>query len=179
VNYDILELWGRWALATAKGQQHMSSMSGILQDGMQMIESLGSAYRQLWGTLPTQLSEKQKTPAPKNPWEAMTKMQHQWMQMLSSGSCENDLSKNDLSRKVFELEQQVAAQGHVLELLKAQLKIEDADQSEDFAKQFEELIERQNQQFKQFTASFSDFFRERRTLLEGNDNTNELKNKSL
>jgi predicted alpha/beta-fold hydrolase len=169
VNQEMLEMWGRWALATAKGQQQMNSMSSILQNGMQLFEQLGASYWQLWGTWPTQISENSQPKTSSNPWDTMMQMQQEWMQMLSSGSCRNDLPKNNLSRKVSELEQQVAAQGRILALLKAQLKIEDVDQNENFAIQLKELIERQNQQFKQLTTIFSDFFKERNKSLEGNE----------
>jgi hypothetical protein len=161
VNNDILEMWGRWALATAKGQQQMNTMSGMLQNGMQMMESLGSVYMQLWGGPPSQSCENQVTKNYQNLWEPMIQMQQNWMQMLTSGSCQTDLIK-----KVADLEQKVTAHAHMLELMKTRVKIVNTDHKEEFTKQFKDLIECQNQQFQQLTSSFSQYFREQSKSLE-------------
>lgn len=161
MNNDFLEMWGRWALTAAKGQQQMSTMSGMIQSGMQMVESLGTMYFQLWEGLPTQPSESRITKNHRNFWEPMLQVQQQWMQMLTCGSTQTDLAK-----RVADLEQQVAAHAHTLELMKARLKIENTGNKEEFTKQFKDLIERQNQQFQQLTNSFGQFFREQSKPLE-------------
>jgi predicted RNA-binding protein with RPS1 domain len=91
----------------------------------------------------------------------MLQMQQQWIQMLTGGA-----GSSELAKKVADLEQQVAAQAQLLELMKARLNIETAEQEEDFTRKFKELIERQNQQFEQLTSSFSDFFKKQGTAEE-------------
>ncbi len=163
MNIDFLEMWGRWALTAAKGQQQMSTISGMIQSGMQMMESLGAMYTQHWEGLPTQPSENRITKNYQNFWEPMLQAQQQGLQMLTSGS-----SQTDLAKRVADLELRVAAHAHTLELMKARLKIENTNNKEEFAKQFKDLIERQNQQFQQLTNSFSQFFREQSKSLESN-----------
>jgi hypothetical protein len=161
MNNDLLELWGRWALAASKSQQQLTTMSGMLKGGMQLMEELGNTYLQLWAGPAAPSAGHKKSKPDQSLWEPMLQMQQQWIQMLTGGA-----GSSELAKKVADLEQQVAAQAQLLELMKARLNIETAEQEEDFTRKFKELIERQNQQFEQLTSSFSDFFKKQGTAEE-------------
>lgn len=154
MNNDLLELWGRWALAASKSQQQLTTLSGMLTGSMHLMEELGNTCLRLWSSTPAHSSESKKAKTYQSLWEPVLQMQQQWIQMLTAGA-----GTSDLQKKVEDLEEQVAAQAQLLDLMKARLNIETAEKKEDFFQQFNELIKGQDQQFKQLTSSFRDFFK--------------------
>ena len=156
MNTQILELWGRWFTAALQGQHQMDTFSGWWLRGIEGMTALNKQYALLWGASPTMpQTNLQWFEGWQHAWEPLIKLQQlsmEWMAMVPK-------KKYDaMAERVEELEGRLKEQARTIDRLRNLLNTSGA-QNDAVVAQFQDLIGQQSQQFKQLTASVTDYIK--------------------
>ena len=152
----FLEFWGNFLINTAKGQKQMEDISKWMQQGFEGFDELTGMFKKFYG-----LEHMEKdTPAYIETWEkASEKFQESFKDYLRLMGVVPKDEHLTLVKKYEELKEKVAAQEETINNLRMLLEEKKAETQGELVKGFQEILEKQSEQFQETMETFGKFFK--------------------
>ncbi|MGB2929805.1 MAG: hypothetical protein WBB70_12915 [Desulfobacterales bacterium] len=152
----FLEFWGNFLINAAKGQKQMEDISKWMQQGFEGFDELTAMFRKFYG-----LEHIEKdTPAYMETWkkasENFQKSFKDYLRLMGVVSKDEHLA---LVKKYEELKEKVAAQEETINNLRMLLEEKKVETQGELVQGFQEIIEKQSEQFQETMETFSKFFK--------------------
>ena len=154
----FLEFWGNFLINTAKEQKRMEDLSKWMQQGFKFkgFDDLTEMFRKFYG-----LEHMEKdTPAYMESWEKASEnfleSFKDYLELMGMVPKDEHLS---LVKKYEELKEKVAGQEETIKSLRLLLEEKRAESQREVVKGFQDLIEKQSQQFQETMETFGSFFK--------------------
>ena len=152
----FLEFWGNFLINTAKGQKQLADMSKWMQQGFEGFDELTAMFKKFYG-----LENMEKhTPAYMETWkkasENFQKSFKDYLRLMGVVPKDEHLA---LVKKHEELKEKVAAHEETIKHLRMILEEKKADTQGELVKEFQEILERQSEQFQETMETFGRFFK--------------------
>ncbi len=152
----FLEFWGNFLINTAKGQKQMEDISKWMQQGFEGFDELTGMFKKFYG-----LEHMEKdTPAYIETWEKASDNFQQsfkdYLHMIGVVPKDEHLT---LVKKYEELKEKVAAQEETINNLRMLLEEKKAETQGELVKGFQEILEKQSEQFQETMETFGKFFK--------------------
>jgi phage tail tape-measure protein len=156
VDKHFLEFWGNFLINAAKGQKQMEDMSKWMQQGFEGFDELTAMFRKFYG-----LEHMEKdTPAYMETWkkasENFQKSFKDYLYMIGVVPKDAHLT---LVKKYEELKEKVAAQEETIKHLRMLLEEKKVETQGELVQGFQEIIEKQSEQFQETMETLSRFFK--------------------
>jgi Putative papain-like cysteine peptidase (DUF1796) len=152
----FLEFWGNSLLNAAKSQEQFEELTAWVQQGFKGFEEMTTLFLKIYGLDSAAKSSPDYLMAWKKAEEEFRQSFHDYMSMLGFVAKNEHL---ELVRKYEEMKEKFDSQEETvrhLRLLLSESKLKDQGE---LAKQFEDLIRNQNNQFKNLVDKFSKAFK--------------------
>ena len=152
----FLEFWGNFLINAAKGQKQMEDISKWMQQDFEGFDELTGMFKKFYG-----LEHMEKdTPAYMETWkEASEKFQESFKDYLRLMGVVPKDEHLALVKKYEELKEKVAAQEETINNLRMLLEEKKAETQGEFVKGFQEILEKQSEQFQETMETFSTLFK--------------------
>lgn len=152
----FLEFWGNFLINAAKGQKQLEDMSKWMQQGFEGFDELTGMFKKFYG-----LEHMDKdTPAYMETWkEASEKFQESFKDYLRLMGVVPKDKHLALVKKYEELKEKVAAQEETINNLRMLLEEKKAETQGELVQGFQEIIEKQSEQFQETMETFGRFFK--------------------
>ena len=152
----FLEFWGNFLINAAKGQKQMEDMSKWMQQGFEGFDELTAMFKKFYG-----LEHMEKdTPAYMETWkEASEKFQESFKDYLRLMGVVPKDEHLTLVNKYEELKDKVAAHEETINNLRMLLREKKAETQGELVKGFQEILEKQSEQFQETMETFGRFFK--------------------
>ena len=152
----FLEFWGNFLINAAKGQKQMEDISKWMQQGFEGFDELTGMFKKFYG-----LEHMEKdTPAYIETWEKASDNFQQsfkdYLHMIGVVPKDEHLT---LVKKYEELKDKVAAQEETINNLRMLLEEKKAETQVELVKGFQEILEKQSEQFQETMETFGRFFK--------------------
>ena len=152
----FLEFWGNFLINAAKGQKQMEDISKWMQQGFEGFDELTGMFKKFYG-----LEHMEKdTPAYIETWEKASDNFQQsfkdYLHMIGVVPKDEHLT---LVKKYEELKEKVAAQEETINNLRMLLEEKKAETQGELVKGFQEILEKQSEQFQETMETFGRFFK--------------------
>ena len=152
----FLEFWGNFLINAAKGQKQMEDISKWMQQGFEGFDELTGMFKKFYG-----LEHMEKdTPAYIETWEKASDNFQQsfkdYLHMIGVVPKDEHLT---LVKKYEELKEKVAAQEETINNLRMLLEEKKAETQGELVKGFQEILEKQSEQFQETMETFGKFFK--------------------
>ena len=152
----FLEFWGNFLINAAKGQKQMEDISKWMQQGFEGFDELTGMFKKFYG-----LEHMEKdTPAYMETWEkASEKFQESFKDYLRLMGLVPKDEHLTLVNKYEELKDKVAAHEETINNLRMLLREKKAETQGELVKGFQEILEKQSEQFQETMETFGRFFK--------------------
>lgn len=153
---QFLEFWGNFLINVAKGQQQLEEMTQWMGQGFSCFEDLAGMFKKFYGMerLPEDTPDYFKT------WERAGKdFQKSFKEYLSLMGVVSKDEHLALVTKYENLKKKVAEQKETIKHLRMLLEEKGAADQEEVVKSFQDLMNKQSEQFQELTDSFGQFFK--------------------
>ena len=152
----FLEFWGNFLINAAKGQKQMEDISKWMQQGFEGFDELTGMFKKFYG-----LEHMEKdTPAYMETWEkASEKFQESFKDYLRLMGVVPKDEHLTLVNKYEELKDKVAAHEETINNLRMLLREKKAETQGELVKGFQEILEKQSEQFQETMETFGRFFK--------------------
>ena len=152
----FLEFWGNFLINAAKGQKQLQDMSKWMQQGFEGFDELTAMFKKFYG-----LEQMEKdTPAYMEAWkkasENFQKSFKNYLDLVGVVSKDEHLA---LVKKYEELKEKVAAQEETIKHLRMLLEEKKVETQGKLVQGFQEIIEKQSEQFQETMETLSRFFK--------------------
>jgi len=152
----FLEFWGNFLINAAKGQKQLEDISKWMQQGFEGFDELTGMFKKFYG-----LEHMEKnTPAYMETWkkasENFQKSFKDYLRLMGVVSKDEHLT---LVKKYEELKEKVAAQEETINNLRMLLEEKKVETQGELVQGFQEIIEKQSEQFQETMGTFSKFFK--------------------
>ena len=154
----FLEFWGNFLINTAKEQKRMEDLSKWMQQGFKFkgFDDLTEMFRKFYG-----LEHMEKdTPAYMESWEKASEnfleSFKDYLELMGMVPKDEHLA---LVKKYEQLKEKVAGQEETIKSLRLLLEEKRAESQREVVKGFQDLIEKQSQQFQETMETFGSFFK--------------------
>jgi hypothetical protein len=152
----FLEFWGNFLINVAKGQKQMEDMSKWMQQGFEGFDELTGMFKKFYG-----LEHMEKdTPTYMETWkqasENFQKSFKDYLRLMGVVPKDEHLA---LVKKYEELKEKVAAQEETIKHLRMLLEEKKVETQGELVQGFQEIIEKQNEQFQETMETLSKFFK--------------------
>jgi len=156
VDRHFLEFWGNFLINAAKGQKQMEDISKWMQQGFEGFDELTGMFKKFYG-----LEHMEKdTPAYMETWEkASEKFQESFKDYLRLMGVVPKDEHLTLVNKYEELKDKVAAHEETINNLRMLLREKKAETQGELVKGFQEILEKQSEQFQETMETFGRFFK--------------------
>jgi len=158
VDKHFLEFWGNFLINTAKEQKRMEDLSKWMQQGFKFkgFDDLTEMFRKFYG-----LEHMEKdTPAYMESWEKASEnfleSFKDYLELMGMVPKDEHLA---LVKKNEQLKEKVAGQEETIKSLRLLLEEKRAESQREVVKGFQDLIEKQSQQFQETMETFGSFFK--------------------
>jgi len=158
VDKHFLEFWGNFLINTAKEQKRMENLSKWMQQGFKFkgFDDLTEMFRKFYG-----LEHMEKdTPAYMESWEKASEnfleSFKDYLELMGMVPKDEHLA---LVKKYEQLKEKVAGQEETIKSLRLLLEEKRAESQREVVKGFQDLIEKQSQQFQETMETFGSFFK--------------------
>lgn len=152
----FLEFWGNFLINAAKGQKQMEDISKWMQQDFEGFDELTGMFKKFYG-----LEHMEKdTPAYMETWKkASENFQKSFKDYLRLMGVVPKNEHLTLVKKYEELKEKVAAQEETINNLRMLLEEKKAETQGEFVKGFQEILEKQSEQFQETMETFGKFFK--------------------
>ena len=152
----FLEFWGNFLINAAKGQKQMEDISKWMQQGFEGFDELTGMFKKFYG-----LEHMEKdTPAYMETWKkASENFQKSFKDYLRLMGVVPKNEHLTLVKKYEELKEKVAAQEETINNLRMLLEEKKAEKQGELVKGFQEILEKQSEQFQETMETFGKFFK--------------------
>jgi hypothetical protein len=152
----FLEFWGNFLINVAKGQKQMEDMSKWMQQGFEGFDELTGMFKKFYG-----LEHMEKdTPTYMETWkqasENFQKSFKDYLRLMGVVPKDEHLA---LVKKYEELKEKVAAQEETIKHLRMLLEEKKVEIQGELVQGFQEIIEKQSEQFQETMETLSRFFK--------------------
>jgi len=152
----FLEFWGNFLINVAKGQKQMEDMSKWMQQGFEGFDELTGMFKKFYG-----LEHMEKdTPTYMETWkqasENFQKSFKDYLRLMGVVPKDEHLA---LVKKYEELKEKVAAQEETIKHLRMLLEEKKVETQGELVQGFQEIIEKQSEQFQETMETLSRFFK--------------------
>lgn len=152
----FLEFWGNSLLNAAKSQKQFEEMTAWVQQGFKGFAEMTNLFLKIYGLDDAAKGSPDYFMAWKQAEEEFKKSFHDYMSMMGFVAKNEHL---ELVRKYEELKEKCASQEETVRHLRLLLSESTLKDQGELAKQFEDLIRNQNNQFKTLVDKFSKAFK--------------------
>ena len=153
---QFLEFWGKSLLNAAKGQEQFEEMTAWVQQGFKGFEEMTTLFLKIYGLDNAAKGSPDYFTAWKKAEEEFRQSFNDYMSMLGFVAKNEHL---ELVRKYEDLKEKFASQEETVRHLRMLLSESQLKDQGELAKQFEDLIKNQNNQFKTLVDKFSKAFK--------------------
>jgi hypothetical protein len=152
----FLEFWGNFLINAAKGQKQLEDMSKWMQQGFEGFDELTGMFNKFYG-----LEHMEKdTPVYMESWEkASEKFQESFKDYLRLMGVVPKDEHLTLVKKYEELKEKVAAHEETIKHLRMLLDEKKAETQGELVQGFQEIIEKQSEQFQETMETLGRFFK--------------------
>jgi hypothetical protein len=152
----FLEFWGNFLINVAKGQKQMEDMSKWMQQGFEGFDELTGMFKKFYG-----LEHMEKdTPTYMETWkqasENFQKSFKDYLRLMGVVPKDEHLA---LVKKYEELKEKVADQEETIKHLRMLLEEKKVEIQGELVQGFQEIIEKQSEQFQETMETLSRFFK--------------------
>jgi uncharacterized coiled-coil protein SlyX len=152
----FLEFWGNFLINVAKGQKQMEDMSKWMQQGFEDFDELTGMFKKFYG-----LEHMEKdTPTYMETWkqasENFQKSFKDYLRLMGVVPKDEHLA---LVKKYEELKEKVADQEETIKHLRMLLEEKKVETQGELVQGFQEIIEKQSEQFQETMETLSRFFK--------------------
>ncbi|MEA1947488.1 MAG: hypothetical protein U9N83_09335 [Thermodesulfobacteriota bacterium] len=152
----FLEFWGNFLINAAKGQKQLEDMSKWMRQGFEGFDELTAMFTKFYG-----LEHMEKdTPAYMETWkkasENFQKSFKDYLHMIGVVPKDEHLT---LVKKYEELKERVATHEETIKHLRMLLEEKKAETQGELVQGFQEIIEKQSEQFQETMETFGRFFK--------------------
>jgi phage tail tape-measure protein len=156
VDKHFLEFWGNFLINAAKGQKQMEDISKWMQQGFEGFDELTAMFKKFYG-----LEHMEKdTPTYMETWkEASEKFQESFKDYLRLMGVVPKDEHLALVKKYEELKEKVAAQEETIKHLRMLLEEKKVETQGELVQGFQEIIEKQSEQFQETMETLSRFLK--------------------
>ena len=162
---NFLEFWGHFLVNAAKEQKRLEDLSKWMQQGFKGFDDLTEMFKKFYG-----LEHVEKdTPAFMETWERASenflnsfKDYQKLMGMVPKGEY------LEVVKKCEELKEIIASQEETINHLQLRLDAKKAESQEELVQGFQDLIEKQSNQFQETMETFASFFKKDKKLKKNN-----------
>jgi phage tail tape-measure protein len=152
----FLEFWGNFLINAAKGQKQMEDMSKWMQQGFEGFDELTAMFKKFYG-----LEHMEKdTPIYMETWkQASENFQESFKDCLRLMGVVPKDEHLALVKKYEELKEKVADQEETIKHLRMLLEEKKVEIQGELVQGFQEIIEKQSEQFQETMETLSRFFK--------------------
>ena len=152
----FLEFWGNFLINAAKGQKQMEDMSKWMQQGFEGFDELTAMFKKFYG-----LEHMEKdTPIYMETWkQASENFQESFKDYLRLMGVVPKDEHLALVKKYEELKEKVADQEETIKHLRMLLEEKKVEIQGELVQGFQEIIEKQSEQFQETMETLSRFFK--------------------
>jgi phage tail tape-measure protein len=152
----FLEFWGNFLINAAKGQKQMEDMSKWMQQGFEGFDELTAMFKKFYG-----LEHMEKdTPIYMETWkQASENFQESFKDYLRLMGVVPKDEHLALVKKYEELKEKVADQEETIKHLRMLLEEKKVETQGELVQGFQEIIEKQSEQFQETMETLSRFFK--------------------
>ena len=152
----FLEFWGNFLINAAKGQKQLEDMSKWMQQGFKGFDELTAMFRKFYGLEHMEKDTFDYMETWKKASEDFQKSFKDYLRLMGVVPKEEHLT---LVKKYEELKEKVAFQEDTIRNLRMLLDEKKAEPQGEVVKGFQEIIEKQTEQFQETMETFGRFFK--------------------
>ena len=155
---QFLEFWGNFLIHAAKGQKQLDDMTRWMQQGFKGFDELTAMFKTFYGLDNSDESTANDMLSWKKASEDFQKSFKDYLRLMGLVSKDEHLA---LVEKYETLKEKVAVQEETIKHLRMLLEEKHDTSQADLAQEFQTLIEKQTQQFRQTIETFGKSFDEK------------------
>ncbi len=155
---QFLEFWGNFLIHAAKGQKQLDDMTRWMQQGFKGFDELTAMFKTFYGLDNSDESTANDMLLWKKASEDFQKSFKDYLRLMGLVSKDEHLA---LVEKYETLKEKVAVQEETIKHLRMLLEEKHDTSQADLAQEFQTLIEKQTQQFRQTIETFGKSFDEK------------------
>jgi len=155
MDQHFLEFWGNFLINTAKEQKRMEDLFKWMQQGFKGFDELTAMFNKFYGLEQMERDTPVYMEAWKKASENFLKSFNDVMELMGMVPKDKHLA---LIKKYEELKEKVAAQEETINHLRLLLDTKKAESQQELVQGFQDLIEKQSQQFQETMETFGSFF---------------------
>ncbi|MBW2450498.1 MAG: hypothetical protein JRE92_08750 [Deltaproteobacteria bacterium] len=155
MDQHFLEFWGNFLINTAKEQKRMEDLFKWMQQGFKGFDELAAMFNKFYGLEQMERDTPVYMEAWKKASENFLKSFNDVMELMGMVPKDKHLA---LIKKYEELKEKVAAQEETINHLRLLLDTKKAELQQELVQGFQDLIEKQSQQFQETMETFGSFF---------------------
>ena len=155
---QFLEFWGNFLIHAAKGQKQLDDMTRWMQQGFKGFDELTAMFKTFYGLDNSDESTANDMLLWKKASEDFQKSFKDYLRLMGLVSKDEHLA---LVEKYETLKEKVAVQEETIKHLRMLLEEKHDTSQADLAQEFQTLIEKQTQQFRQTIETFGKPFNEK------------------
>ncbi len=157
MDQHFLEFWGKSLLNIAKSQKQFEDMAACVQQGFKGFEEMTGLFMKIYGLDNLAKGSPDYFAAWKKAEEEFRKSYHDYVNILGFVTKQEHL---ELVRKYEELKEKYESQEETVKHLRLLLSESQLKDQGKLAKQFEDLIQNQNDQFRKLVDKFFKAFKQ-------------------
>ena len=154
---QFLEFFGNFLINTAKGQKQVEDISKWMNQDFQGFDELTAMFKKFYGL--DQMKENSITPM--ETWKAASenfqKSFKDYLRMMGVVPKDEQL---DLVKKYEDLKEKMCTQEETIKHLRMILEEKKAESQGELVKGFQEVLEKQNNQFQETMETFGKFYKQ-------------------
>lgn len=153
---NFLEFWGNYLLSVARGQQNLEDMAKWYQQGFRGFEDLTEMFRNAYGLN----QEKESSPDYFEAWlKAQENFRESFGEFVALIGFVPRYEHLELVKKYEELKEKAASQEETIKHLRMLLAETTKKEYGEASKQFDDLVQKQSEQFQNLMEHFGQFFK--------------------
>ena len=152
----FLEFWGNFLINAAKGQKQLEDISKWMQQGFKGFDELNDLFRKFYGLDHLEKDTSGYMETWKRASENFQKSFRDYLSLMGVVPKEEHLA---LVKKYEELKEKIDAQEETIKNLRVLLEEKKGETQGELVKGFQEIIEKQSEQFQEAMETFGRFFK--------------------
>ena len=152
----FLEFWGNFLINAAKGQKQLQDMSKWMQQGFKGFDEFADMFRKFYGLEHMEKDTSSYMETWKKASENFQKSFKDYLRLMGVVPKDEHL---ELVRKYEDLKEKVAAQEETIKHLRMLLEEKKVETQGELVQGFQEIIEKQSEQFQETMETLSRFFK--------------------
>ncbi len=162
----FLEFWGNYMLQMARGRKHLEEMTEWFRKGFTGFDEMTALFRKIYGLDKTAEESPDYSKAWKKARAEFEKSFKDYLNLLGVVPRDEHLA---LVKKYEELKEKVASQEETIKHLRSLLSESQGMHSAEVTRQFDELIQKQSDQFQSLMDGFHKMFQKAPASTEGGE----------